>query len=303
MSFGLSAIASVSLFILPGFVYLQAEARRRNPPLTFSINRELFVAVLISIAFHVILITTIELFPFLPDVHFREVYCALSGAGNYVPGERFAHSVPYFAAYLVALYGGCFMVGSFAARGIWGHRLELLPAPTGPERYLAAGEDGVWCVVDIVTVSDRLYRGVYHSTSPKGDNCPAASINLILASRWSGKAKSPVNAQGTADVALPGFRDIRAWVAIDELRDMIRMAFGADEDVRRDVEFLVKYEGTMEDFLIDLRDGLPEFYVFWNDIKNINVRQFELNSDDQPTDEELARQFPEAIGGVTTRSS
>lgn len=303
MSFGLSAIASICMFVLPGFVYLAAEASQKESPPTFSINRELFVAILVSVISHVVLITVIEVSPFFPNVDFPEAYRALSGAGGYVPGPQLVKSIPWFAMYLVALYGGSAICGRLATRGIPGvPPLELLRAPTGPERYLSAGEQGIWCIVDIVTASEKLYRGIYHSTSPKGGHCPSASINLVLASRWSGQVKQTPNKESAEDSGVsnrpqPGFRDVKAWVSIEELRDMIRLATAKIDDAhtQRTIELILKHEGSMEDLLINHMMDIPEFYVFWHDIKNINVRRFELDSDDLPTDEEIAIQFPESL--------
>lgn len=297
MSFGFSAIISVCLFILPGFVYLFAEARQKEIPPTFSINRELLIAILVSFAFHLLFISVIELCPFLPNVDFQETYRTLTGVGGYVPGEQFEKSIPYLALYLSALYVGCFLSGKGATHGIRGKPpIELLGTPTGPERYLSAGEQGVWCIVDIITVSEKLYRGIYHSTSPKGGHCPSASINLVLASRWAGKVQRPVDnsneeGNGKTEAKKPGFRDIKAWVNAEELRDMIRLATAAidDEPTQRTIDLILKYEGSMEQILINHMMDIPEFYIFWQDIKNINVRRFTLDSEDLPSQEEIAK--------------
>ncbi len=273
MNFGISAIVGVCLFVLPGALALITQSYKKSSQLTFSVNRELFIAIYISIGIHLFMLPLIGVLKFLPPVDFGFVFQIFTGTGWTDNLEMFNYSVPYFGAYLIAL---------FVVSAVFGYLLSLrgfmfVDERVGITKNLIAGTDKIWSVVDVLTNSDVLYRGIYHSLSIGDAYCPEPTIDLMFVSRWS-KGMPPPGGSSDCQEHKSGFRNILSYVNETELKEIIRggQAVDGDDEFEKLLSDVVAAPVHLDELLRRSLFRRPEFHILWKDVKNINVRYVDL---------------------------
>jgi hypothetical protein len=195
MNFPISTILGIALFILPGATASTAEAARMNEPgLSFGINRHLINALFVSLLLNCFWVFTIQLCPLFPNIDFEVLLNAMSGNKTSIVARVVERDLFRIVFYYLTLIAGSAVIGWSAPNipiPFRGKPITFLPRKSGVQLNLSNGQNGIWCLVDVLTTSGKLYRGLFHSYAVFDPLFNGPSLNLSIASRWAADRLPP----------------------------------------------------------------------------------------------------------------